>query len=410
MNKKISRRGKYLLAKYAHKLVQGIAEIIGYEVLMTNREGIIIGSSDPERLGKPLVEAPVVIRTRKGYLIDEAEAKRVDNAVIGVTFPIEDMSGEVIGSIAITGNPEDVKPFALIVKKHAELFLKERVSLSSIFEKERNLQNFIRELKVFDPGESDITLMETKARYFGYRPEARYSVIWIRISNFLLTVEELSKRSNEKNTDSELMLQSLRNRVILDIRDVFCRTGDICAPFAEDDFIILHALTEDERTWSELKNKCSQTLERLSSSGLKAVAAIGNIAYDLETLSTSFIYAGEVLEKGRSFDPEGRIFSIEDLRFEILLSSVKPEYRYNFLSLKLDSLKKQRNWPEIRETILGWCNSSFSIKEASEKLHVHRNTLKYRLEKIESICSIDLRDFRSILELYTAIILDFEMS
>ncbi len=395
-----------MLEKYAQEIVQDIAEIIGYEVVMSDREGIIIGSSDPDRLGKHLFEAPVVIRTRKVYLIDEEEVRKFPNAVVGVTYPIEDMTGEVIGSIAITGKPEDVNPFALIVKKHAELFIKERVFLGSLLEKERTLQNFIRELEAFDPRISEISLLERKARYFGYRSDHPYCVIWVRIRNLPSMMEDLVKRSGKEKINRDLALQSLKNRVSVEIRNVFSEPGDISAPFAADDFVILHVLKEGNGQRERLKDQCSEVLRKLSDAGFMGDIAIGSIANALEMLSRSFADAGEVMEKGRSCDPGQNIFSMDDLRFEILLSSTRPDQRETFLSLKLDCLKEQRDWSEIKETILAWCDTSFSIKEASERLHIHRNTLKYRLEKIESICSLDLRDFRSLLELYTAIRMD----
>lgn len=395
-----------MLERYAQEIVQDIAEIIGYEVVMSDRDGIIIGSSDPERLGKPLYEAPIVIRTRKVYLIDEEEVRKFPNAVVGVTYPIEDMTGEVIGTIAITGEPEEVKPFALIVKKHAELFIKERVSLGSLLEKERTLQNFIRELEGFDHKVSDMSLLERKARYFGYRSDHFYSVVWIRIRNFTSRIEELVKRSGKEQIHMDLALQTLKNRVNVEIRNVFNGPGDISAPFAVDDFVVLHAFKENQDPWKKLKEECRQVVSKLDSAGFKAEAAIGSIADNLEELSRSFADAGEVMEKGRLCEPRENVFSMKELQFEILLSSTRLDYRENFLSLKLGCLKEQRDWSEIRETILAWCDTSFSIKEASNRLHIHRNTLKYRLEKIESICSIDLRDFRSLLELYSAIRLD----
>lgn len=395
-----------MLELYAQQIVQDIADIIGYEVLMTDRSGTIIGSSDPDRLGKRLFEAPIVIKNKKVYVLDEDEARKIPEAVEGVTYPIEDMTGEVIGAIAITGKPEEVSPVALMVKKHAELFIKERVVLGSVLEKERVLQTFMRELEAFDPRITDISLLERKARYFGYRKGFPHCLIWIRICNFPLVMEKLLRKLEDstRGINVELALQTLKSRVNADIRGVFNGQGDISSPFAADDFVIIHELNVERKDLSlEMKRKCSHLLDSLSSWGMQALTVIGSPKDDLQGLSRSFHDADEILKDERLCVSEQKVFSLEDLRFEILLASARPDRKDEFLALKLDKLKIHRDWPEMRETILAWCDSSFSIKNASDTLHIHRNTLKYRLDKIQRVCSIDIKDFRALLELYCAI-------
>ena len=60
---------------------------------------------------------------------------------------------------------------------------------------------------------------------------------------------------------------------------------------------------------------------------------------------------------------------------------------------------------ELQETIVAWCESGFSVVRAAELLHVHRTTVDYRLEKLESILGVKPRDFREMSRYYWAVVL-----
>jgi carbohydrate diacid regulator len=56
----------------------------------------------------------------------------------------------------------------------------------------------------------------------------------------------------------------------------------------------------------------------------------------------------------------------------------------------------------LRETLLAWAEHGFHLVRTAEALHVHRNTLVYRLQKIESILGHGLRDHRHAIAVYLA--------
>ncbi|MFF7655802.1 PucR family transcriptional regulator [Streptomyces sp. NPDC007983] len=68
-------------------------------------------------------------------------------------------------------------------------------------------------------------------------------------------------------------------------------------------------------------------------------------------------------------------------------------------------LRTQPDWPVLRETVVAWCENGFNLVRASAALHIHRNTLVYRMNKIEHISGRSLRD-RGALSLYLACLAD----
>ena len=63
-------------------------------------------------------------------------------------------------------------------------------------------------------------------------------------------------------------------------------------------------------------------------------------------------------------------------------------------------------WRVLRATIIAWCECGFSLVGAASALHVHRNTLVYRINKIERVTGRPLREHRATLTLYLACLAD----
>jgi carbohydrate diacid regulator len=100
------------------------------------------------------------------------------------------------------------------------------------------------------------------------------------------------------------------------------------------------------------------------------------------------------------------VFHIGEFRVQELLLTVSYNSRKRFLQALLNSLKDQANWETLRSTIIAWCESGYNLVEASKALYIHRNTLIYRLSKIEELTNKSLRDYEHAFALYLACLLD----
>jgi carbohydrate diacid regulator len=69
-------------------------------------------------------------------------------------------------------------------------------------------------------------------------------------------------------------------------------------------------------------------------------------------------------------------------------------------------LAAQPDWCDLRATLIAWCESGFNLVRTAETLHIHRNTLIYRLQKIERLTATPWRDHRASLTLYLACLAD----
>lgn len=84
--------------------------------------------------------------------------------------------------------------------------------------------------------------------------------------------------------------------------------------------------------------------------------------------------------------------------------SERPEF-LGFIHPALDKIKAfdELNNTAYYETLASYCRNLFQKNETSEELHLHRNTLNYRLARMEELFDLDLRDYQTLLHLVMSI-------
>jgi carbohydrate diacid regulator len=101
------------------------------------------------------------------------------------------------------------------------------------------------------------------------------------------------------------------------------------------------------------------------------------------------------------------VFQASEFRVQDLLLTASYSSRERFLQALLHPLKNEADWEDLRRTILAWCESGYNLVSASRNMHIHKNTLLYRLSKIERISGQSLReDYRHAFAVYLACLLD----
>ena len=153
----------------------------------------------------------------------------------------------------------------------------------------------------------------------------------------------------------------------------------------------------------EVKNGIeSSSLEKLARSIVdtlgsefytSATIGIGTVVEGIKDLARSFKEAQVALEVGKVFDTEKTICSYDNLGIARLIYQLPTTLcemflREIFKKSSIDSLDQ-----ETLFTIQRFFENNLNVSETSRRLFVHRNTLVYRLEKIERLTGLDLREF-----------------
>lgn len=111
-----------------------------------------------------------------------------------------------------------------------------------------------------------------------------------------------------------------------------------------------------------------------------------------EELAKAYKDAASYIEIGIKYNLKGKIYNGENLLFEKTIYNVNSDVKEELFDSFKDKFIKFDN--EMINTIDEFLDNGLNISEASKKLYIHRNTLIYRLDKIQKDTGYDIRDFR----------------
>lgn len=124
-----------------------------------------------------------------------------------------------------------------------------------------------------------------------------------------------------------------------------------------------------------------------------ARVSTGTVAPDLYTLRGSFEEAATAMEVGRIFYPDRKIISSGSLGIGRLIDHLPEELCRKFLDETFDHDIFAELDEEALHTIQCFFDNDLNISETARELYLHRNTLVYRLEKLQKTCGLDIRKF-----------------
>ena len=108
----------------ARQIVARAMKILSFSVNVMDEHGLIIASGNPERIHQRHEGAVLALTENRVVEISEATALQLKGVRPGINLPIS-YQGELIGVIGISGDPEEVRAYAELVRMTAELILEQ---------------------------------------------------------------------------------------------------------------------------------------------------------------------------------------------------------------------------------------------------------------------------------------------
>ena len=374
----------FLTAALAQEIAGETSAIIGLNIIITDAEGVVIGSGDRSRVGSFHEASLEVIRTQRSTSHNSAEAAKLVGVRPGMTLPIVHR-GVGVGTVGITGSPARIRRFGQVVKRQTEILLDEAVLLRSRMTRERVLETLLRDLLNYDADHlDDITL---RARDFGFD---------LTLPRRAVLVEVAGAEQPEESPASSAPLRL--------IREVFQNAQDISASLSSVSYIVLRRRTDGSDTVG--RDDLLDLAERIRAQvGRRTRIGIGGIAHSVDQIATSYAEARTALRLGASTGRESP-YDIDDLRVEQLVAALPRRLRTRVGDDIIGSLRETGDWPATRSTVIAWVESGFVLVDAARTLNVHRNTLVYRLRRIATATGWPTTDRRRWLALYPACVAD----
>lgn len=143
---------------------------------------------------------------------------------------------------------------------------------------------------------------------------------------------------------------------------------------------------------------------------IEAHIGVGGVKSGLYTIRESFCEAQEAINLGLMQQSSSNIFMFHKLLLERFMQNIPRDGRKEFYDLAYSEPLKKVLSDEMLTTVLKFFDNNLNLSEAARKLFIHRNTLIYRLEKIQKSTGLDLRNFDDAVLLKTVIMIGKSLS
>lgn len=263
---------------------------------------------------------------------------------------------------------------------------------------ENSLTHFLSNI-LFGDGELEGDAIE-KAAYFGYNLAGECCICVIDIDGF----ERFLKLKNLHDEVSISKIKITFRKIVQDMLEKYALKVPI---IDKDDAVIIFNRAE-ENCMSRLDKALKEIQEAIKKrmDGLSVSVGIGTNYKDLKMMKQSLNEAELAIDSTKCQGLEDIITRYKDIGIYGLLFSVKNKnvlenYFFDVLGpISNNDNNKENNLLQILEMYL---NENCNITISAEKLFLHRNTLKYKIKKIEELLNCDLHNFEDCMKIKIAL-------
>lgn len=178
------------------------------------------------------------------------------------------------------------------------------------------------------------------------------------------------------------------------IRSIFGgKTKDFVTAVDEKNIIVVREVAENEG-YEEL-NKTAEVIVNLFRSDAEndIHVAYGTIVGEIKEVSRSYKEARMALDVGKIFFEERDVIAYSTLGIGRLIYQLPIPLCKMFIKEIFDGKSPDDFDEETLITINKFFENSLNVSETSRQLYIHRNTLVYRLDKLQKSTGLDLRVF-----------------
>jgi len=329
--------------------VDGLKNITRKDITVVDREGKIVASSEPDYNPnlQTMIESFVNSPAENQLIQGQQYFKVLDNSI-----------AEYV--VVLPGEDEDTYRVGKIVTFHIQ-------SLMMAYKERFDRDNFIKNLLL-----DNLLLVDIYSR-----------AKKLRIDNDVKRVVYLI----ETLVDPDMSAMEIVRSIFPD------RPRDFVTAIDENSIILVKELEFRDGT-AEIEQVAKTIVDTLSSEAMSRVyVAIGSVVKDLKDVSNSFKEARLAQEVGKIFESEKQIVNYERLGIGRLIYQLPQPLCRIFIKEMLQGFSIDDIDEEMFTTVMKFFENDLNVSETSRELYIHRNTLVYRLDKLQKLTKLDLRKF-----------------
>lgn len=170
------------------------------------------------------------------------------------------------------------------------------------------------------------------------------------------------------------------------------KSKDFVTAVDEKNIIVVKELSDSE-SYDDLKKTAEVILNLFRSDSSGVHISYGTVVNELKEVSKSYKEARMALDVGKIFFEEQNIIAYSQLGIGRLIYQLPIPLCKMFIKEIFDGRSPDDFDEEILTTINKFFENSLNVSETSRQLYIHRNTLVYRLDKLQKSTGLDLRVF-----------------
>jgi len=345
----------------AKKIADSIMHVVPYNINVMNSEGIIIASGDKTRIG--MLHQGALKAIIKNGLLEVYEETMTDKMGVNLPFTHEN---EIVGVIGISGNPEEVRTLVRVIKVVAEMMIEQQYIINKDLRRKFSFENFLREW-CDTPRDSYSDTLKQNAIDFNVDFEAK---------RVCVVVETDKPRT-----------------MLMDALSVYLKNDEYILRYKENISLIMHYGNRFHARLEAIRDH----FEEVKNIGVGILTS--DVFRSVVTAQKSLFFSKRM---GDVDETKNRIvyfdrYWVHDIVFR--------DQRTTVFENVLVTLGKYDNNNEILNTFLAYFYFNGDITQITAYLHIHRNTLLYRMQKIEELTKRNFKDMNDRFFLYSAYII-----
>lgn len=195
------------------------------------------------------------------------------------------------------------------------------------------------------------------------------------------------------------------------VRGLFAtKSKDFITAVDEKNIILVRELSSSD-TFTDLEKTAAVIVDMLNTEAMTKVhVAFGTIVNEIKEVSRSYKEAKMALDVGKIFYSDRKVVAYSNLGIGRLIYQLPMPLCKMFIKEIFGDRSPEDFDEETLVTINKFFENNLNVSETSRQLYIHRNTLVYRLDKLEKSTGLDLRIFEDAITFRIALMVVKYMS
>lgn len=375
---------------YAEKIQNHVTGLLGKDVSFINTENKYLTSSYVENIGrKANLPLKVFSSTRPVTFENRGEQQ--------IAIPLF-VNNEILGVLLVSDDDEKGLEQAKIIKSFAELLVDQYIQKVQAIKD--STDQFVARI-LYNKELKNMPQLISEASILGHKLNIPRIAIMIKLEGFW---EDCLLNDQRFDGNKIRIIDYWKKEIDEAISGFFTKASDnIIAYLGEDLFIIFKDVSQsgEEKAVELFTKNFSEIFSSLKNHQIKNITIGISRAYSgIKGLVKSHKEAKlSALLGEKIYGPE-KSYYIEDLGVISIIGEGNRDKKLNFASELLGNLTNH----DLLKTLECFFNENLNLTSTAQKLHIHRNTVIYRLDQISRIIGLDPRNFDDAVSIKIALL------